>query len=241
MIYKIVFPNGKAYVGQAVFPRRRMWEHKTNKSGKHRGQTRLALHHAIAKYGWSSTRVECLCECAEEELDDMERRMTDDHNTATPSGYNVQEGGHRNLMMSAEVRERWEHSMESARPKAIQARMERREAALAKLGVEDAEVLRKKLDGTNARQQALRRGEEPPDGRFGPNDKRRVHWEAKRQEKMASMTPEDAEKYRKRCARSKKSAAARWQNKEQNTPERIEYMKQYRKAKGKKPSLKDAA
>lgn len=241
MVYKLTFPNGKSYIGQALYPRRRIWEHKTNKSGKYRGQDGLPLHRAITKYGWNHVSVEGIKMCREEDLDAVEMEMIRSHDSIVPNGYNIQVGGTHNLMLTPKVRERWEESMLQQRPQAVQTRMEKREAALDQMDAAVASKLREQLDQLNSRQQAQRRGETPPDHRFGPNEKRRAFWEARALEKMASMTPSKAAKYQKRRESSKKYAATRWKNKEQQTPARVQYMKEYRARRGKKVSLKDVS
>lgn len=87
-IYKITnLANGKMYVGQTGGTLSRRW-------GQHKAARNKAyvLYAAMRKYGVENFTVECLQECAEEELDALEKywiKKLDTYN----NGYNSTEGG----------------------------------------------------------------------------------------------------------------------------------------------------
>lgn len=90
-LYRLTFPNGKAYIG--ITKRtvaRRFAEHvnfaKSGKSGS-------AVHHAINKFGRASVLVETLASADWESLKSMEIAMIAQHNTRPPYGYNLTKGG----------------------------------------------------------------------------------------------------------------------------------------------------
>jgi hypothetical protein len=96
-----------------------------------------------------------------------------------------------------------------------------------------ADALRERLDKEAARNGKRHRGEElEPDGRFGRNDKRRATWAAKREAKMASMTPEERAKYERISATKRKSAEkhAAKKLKANQSAEHVAWMKEYRQA-----------
>ena len=82
-----------------------------------------------------------------------------------------------------------------------------------------------------ARNGKRHRGEElEPDGRFGRNDKRRATWAAKREAKMALMTPEEREKYERINAIKRKSAEKNASKKlaSNQSAKHVAWMKTYR-------------
>lgn len=90
-LYKLTFPNGKAYIGitnRTV--EQRFAEHVIfSKSGK----SGCAVHHAIHKFGADSVVVETLASAEWEMLKILEVAAIADQNTRPPCGYNLTRGG----------------------------------------------------------------------------------------------------------------------------------------------------
>lgn len=91
-VYKLRFPNGKAYIGiTSRSPADRFAEHVAYARS---GRTPSALHLAIRKYGAENIRVESLsrADCWER-LQEMEIAAIAEHRTRPPHGYNLTRGG----------------------------------------------------------------------------------------------------------------------------------------------------
>lgn len=96
-VYRLVFPNGKVYIGITSRFNIRMRQHKNavNFSAyKHR-----PLFHAISKYGWENIKVEILHEnLPVQEAYEAEIRLIKEHDsTNIEKGYNVALGGRTRL------------------------------------------------------------------------------------------------------------------------------------------------
>jgi len=88
VIYKITCkPTGMAYVGKTIRLKRRLQEHRSEKS------CCTYLKNAIQKYGWDNFEVETLWEGNSNLLSDMEKECIAKHDTLVPNGYNIREGG----------------------------------------------------------------------------------------------------------------------------------------------------
>jgi len=91
-IYRLVFPNGKCYVGETMKSiEERVSQHQ---SSTKRGCSYL-VHRAMRKYGLDNVKVERVftLQCTQEYLDLIEDKMIDHFNTLAPSGYNLRRGG----------------------------------------------------------------------------------------------------------------------------------------------------
>ena len=92
-IYRLLFPNGKSYIGQT---------HKTPEE-RYKGHCRDArnggeypVHYAIKKYGKESVKIETICEAdSQENLDELEIKYIADFNSLKDNGkgYNQTIGG----------------------------------------------------------------------------------------------------------------------------------------------------
>lgn len=71
-IYKITSPSGKIYIGQSIDVKRRLREYKKLNCKK-----QIKLYHSLLKYGFDSHKVDVICECLIEELNDKERHYQD--------------------------------------------------------------------------------------------------------------------------------------------------------------------
>ena len=84
VIYKITCkPTGMAYVGKTIRLKRRLQEHRSEKS------CCTYLKNAIQKYGWDNFEVETLWEGNSNLLSDMEVKFIEEYNTMAPNGYNL--------------------------------------------------------------------------------------------------------------------------------------------------------
>lgn len=71
-IYKITSPTGKVYIGQSVNVEKRLADYKSCKAKK---QPRL--NRSFLKHGYENHKIEIICECSIEELNDKERYYQD--------------------------------------------------------------------------------------------------------------------------------------------------------------------
>jgi group I intron endonuclease len=84
VIYKIVSPNGKVYIGRTKNFNGRMAEHKHNaKTNK----SKYALYKAINKYGWDNMIKEIICEVEASESQKIEEEFIKIYNSVN-TGYN---------------------------------------------------------------------------------------------------------------------------------------------------------
>ena len=97
-IYMITSPSGKRYVGQTINFAKRM---RTYARGEGHGR----IGRAITRHGWENMHVQVLHdEVSEADLNKLERHCIKVHNTLSPHGYNLTEGGEDNPMNHPEVR-----------------------------------------------------------------------------------------------------------------------------------------
>jgi len=90
VIYRLVSPKGKSYVGQTtMLLRKRLAQHRCPTSSNH---CRL-ISKAIKKYKWCNMKVEVLVEVPDDLLDEYECKFMDAFNTLVPHGYNLVTGG----------------------------------------------------------------------------------------------------------------------------------------------------
>jgi len=88
-VYRLLFPNGKAYIGQtSSLPIVRFKKHATANSGSVVGR-------AIQKYGKDAVTIETLTVTGSHEIDDAERIFIAAYDTLAHNrgGYNVAPGG----------------------------------------------------------------------------------------------------------------------------------------------------
>jgi len=67
-IYKITSPSGKVYIGQSVKIKDRIRAYRGLRCKK-----QVKLYHSLLKYGFENHKVEIVCECLIEELNEKER------------------------------------------------------------------------------------------------------------------------------------------------------------------------
>ena len=100
IIYKITCEiSGLSYIGKTIQKLQvRLSEHHGKNS-----YCRL-LSDAISKHGWDTFTHEILWEGCSKILGEMERKFIKEHNTLSPNGYNLREGGGRSERVSEESR-----------------------------------------------------------------------------------------------------------------------------------------
>ena len=94
--------NNKKYIGQSVDVKSRIRNHKwALKHNKHQNDH---LQKSFNKYGQDCFVFDVVCECREEELDDLERFYISHYDCMNPhKGYNSESGGNLNKHWSEEL------------------------------------------------------------------------------------------------------------------------------------------
>lgn len=105
-IYKLVNNiNKKVYIGQSLNIERRYGEHLRSAqpekySCKNERDSKTPIHLAMQKYGVKNFTLVVLCECTQEELNEMERYYIKFyHSNDKKYGYNITEGGQDNFAL----------------------------------------------------------------------------------------------------------------------------------------------
>jgi len=98
-VYKHTSPNGKSYIGQTNNYKRRCNSHKSCK-------VNTAFTSAIKKHGWNNFKHEVLKDnLTIDESNYWEELLIKEHNTLSPNGYNLVNGG-LNKKVSEETRKK---------------------------------------------------------------------------------------------------------------------------------------
>jgi group I intron endonuclease len=93
IIYILISPSGKTYVGQTITSLRdRMWKHLSDA----RLRKGSLVHRAIAKYGIDSFKIITILGVPIVLLDEWERFFIREMGSLSPSGYNLEVGGGQN-------------------------------------------------------------------------------------------------------------------------------------------------
>lgn len=88
LIYKFTSPSGKSYIGQTNRLKRRIVEHQSIRSEC------SGLSRAIQKYGWDNFIIEIIADnLSLEDANILEVYYINEHNTLSPYGYNLKNGG----------------------------------------------------------------------------------------------------------------------------------------------------
>lgn len=86
-VYKHISPSGKGYIGLTKNYVKRAYWHKSTSNCR-------AFKNAIDKYGWNNLVHEVIKEnLTLEEACSLEEKLIYEHNTLSPNGYNLKEGG----------------------------------------------------------------------------------------------------------------------------------------------------
>lgn len=107
--------NNKKYVGQTIFTvKQRFLEHIN--CAKNGNNIHMPIAHAIKKYGAENFRIEELCKCKEEDLDQKEQYYIQKYNTFS-NGYNATLGGANGSKIDIDLTEMIQlyHKLKSAR------------------------------------------------------------------------------------------------------------------------------
>lgn len=81
--------TNKVYVGQSINIQRRWWEHKSRAFDPNNNCYDKPLYRSMRKYGLEAFKLEILCECNEEELNDLEASFIAKFDSLVPNGYNI--------------------------------------------------------------------------------------------------------------------------------------------------------
>lgn len=91
LIYMHTAPNGKSYIGQTCNLKSRNRGHQTKTGCR-------AFYNAIQKYGWNNFEHKILADgLTLDEANALESKLIEQHNTLSPSGYNLRTGGENSL------------------------------------------------------------------------------------------------------------------------------------------------
>lgn len=111
IIYKLIFPNDKIFIGQTIQEFNiRMNQYKIdayNESNKNKKYNRL-ISKKIRQYGWNNIKKEIICTVSEEFVDEAERYFIKRHNSLVVNGqgYNIEDGGNKNKHHSEETKKK---------------------------------------------------------------------------------------------------------------------------------------
>ena len=81
--------TNKVYVGQSTNIQRRWWEHKSRAFDPNNNCYNKPLYCSMRKYGLDAFKLEILCECSIEELNQLEADYITKFNCLVPFGYNI--------------------------------------------------------------------------------------------------------------------------------------------------------
>jgi group I intron endonuclease len=205
IVYKLTSPDGKAYIGQTRWKAQRWFFHKSGKSLKSEKSGGPPIAKAIAQYGWKAFVKEVIKDgISTDDLDYWEKEMIKKHGTLVPNGYNVLSGGG---VPSTRVPSNG-FGPPVPRPKETVDKMkatwdEMREERLKDVAPDKAQKARLDAAQQSKHRREVRAGE-GFDGRFGPSERRNATWDRKREARLANMSPEEADKERRKAASNAK-------------------------------------
>lgn len=103
VIYMLISPTGKCYIGQTIYSFRKRWNQHKNCANNGKNGCRY-LNNAIRKYGANSFYYRILHKCDISDLDKWEAFYINLYNTLTPNGYNLIVGGNSNKLYSSDTK-----------------------------------------------------------------------------------------------------------------------------------------
>jgi len=109
IIYRIVFPNGKSYIGQTIQPlNRRINRHRSNSANKSCRMYNIPVYNAIRKYGWKSLIINILCKVSKDKANKRETFYIEKFGSLIENrGYNcILEWPDKRKEMSKETRQK---------------------------------------------------------------------------------------------------------------------------------------
>jgi hypothetical protein len=107
-IYKLIFPNGKKYIGQSIDIEQRFRDHKKDANSCQKSETlrkRTKLRCAFKKYGWDLVVREIVENCVPEFLNDREVYFIAQYDSFN-NGLNMTTGGHSDFQRSLETKQK---------------------------------------------------------------------------------------------------------------------------------------
>lgn len=108
IIYKLIFPNNKIFVGQTKKKfNQRLYQYKSDAYNEKRKSYNRFISKAIRKHGWNSIKKEIILYCEENQADYYERKLIKLYNSNNKLfGYNIESGGNRNKIVSEETKQK---------------------------------------------------------------------------------------------------------------------------------------
>lgn len=105
IIYRLVFPNNKVYIGQTIQEfKDRLNQYKSDSYNKKRKFYNSLVCKAIRKHDWNNVKKEIICTVSEEFVDDAERYFIKLYKSNDRRfGYNLEDGGNKNKHKSKET------------------------------------------------------------------------------------------------------------------------------------------
>lgn len=195
IIYKIIFPNGKAYIGKTTQETLEMRLRQHQQEGS---RCRL-LRYALRKYADQWTSKILSHHRTQDELDAAEIAAIAEHNTLAPNGYNLTTGGEGGTP-SEETRKKLAVASKAAWANPV--RREKGVVAMKKKWEEDPEYREKVTERSKA---ALSR----PEVRAAARAERKRRYENPAERKKLSESQkrswEDSETHERRAAANRKS------------------------------------
>lgn len=104
IIYKLIFPNNKVYIGQTKqeFNRRLNFYKNIKKT-----YCNNYLYNAIKKYEWDNIKKEIICITSKEFINDLEKYYIKLYNSTNRLfGYNIEDGGEKDYNVKEETKEK---------------------------------------------------------------------------------------------------------------------------------------
>lgn len=107
IIYKLVFPNNKIYIGQTKQNfKKRLNQHYTQSVNKKSKNYNFLICRAIRKYNWDDIKKEILCIVSKEFVDEAEIYFIKEYQSNNKRfGYNIESGGNKNKHLSEETKQ----------------------------------------------------------------------------------------------------------------------------------------
>lgn len=93
IIYKIISPSNKIYIGQTITSLEKRWKAHLEDAHRNYKNHCKVLNKAIKKYGDKNFIIEIIEECRDEELDNKEIEYIKKYNSQVPNGMNIKLGG----------------------------------------------------------------------------------------------------------------------------------------------------
>lgn len=92
IIYRVISPSGKSYIGKTVQDFETRWYQHVNRSMQDKSSC-ICFAAAIKKYGHENFSKEILMYCDVSQINQYEKKAISLYNTMVPNGYNLTEGG----------------------------------------------------------------------------------------------------------------------------------------------------